>query len=159
MTDVDLTFVQGPCVPFFLLPNLREGEGTQLELQTWHLLRVQQGLGRTGMKRRQERAHGRPRLQSPGTPASLLVLRGQEWLSERHHAHPRADGRGCHVQPLTLGPRASRVRARSLLACVSAMSARSSASSNSCWALRYLARLVLACCSWGHRQVWSPFGH
>lgn len=37
---------------------------------------------------------------------------------------------GCHS--LCLGPRASRVRARSLLACVSAMSARSSASSSSC---------------------------
>lgn len=69
-------------------------------------------------------------------------------------------GAGWHPRlPLTLGPRASRVRARSLLAWVSAISARSSASSNSCWALRYLARLVLACCSWRRRQVGSPFGN
>lgn len=52
-----------------------------------------------------------------------------------------------HRDLLTLGPRASLVLARSLLAWVSAMSARSSASSSSCWALRYLAKLVLACCS------------
>lgn len=67
--------------------------------------------------------------------------------------------RWCPRLPLTLGPRASRVRALSLLAWVSAMSARSSASSSSCWALRYLARLVFACCSWGHRQAGSPFGN
>lgn len=36
------------------------------------------------------------------------------------------------------------------------MSALSSASSSSCWALRYLARFVLACCSWGHKQAGHP---
>lgn len=47
---------------------------------------------------------------------------------------------------------ASLVRARSLLTCVSAMSARSSASSSSCCTLRYFTRLELACCSWGPRM-------
>lgn len=41
----------------------------------------------------------------------------------------------------------SLLRARSLLTCVSAMSARSSASSSSCCTLRYFTRLELACCS------------
>lgn len=48
---------------------------------------------------------------------------------------------------LTLEVMTSLVRARSLLTCVSAMSARSSASSSSCCTLRYFTRLELACCS------------
>uniref|UniRef100_A0A8B9CQ15 Secreted protein n=1 Tax=Anser brachyrhynchus TaxID=132585 RepID=A0A8B9CQ15_9AVES len=44
---------------------------------------------------------------------------------------------------LTLEVIASLVRARSLLTCVSAMSARSSASSSSCCTLRYFTRLEL----------------
>lgn len=44
----------------------------------------------------------------------------------------------------------SRVRTRSLLTCVSAMSALSSASLSSCWSFLYLDRLQLACSSCRH---------
>jgi len=43
----------------------------------------------------------------------------------------------------------SRLFARSLLTCDSAMSARSSASSSSCWILRNFVRLTLDSSSWG----------
>lgn len=49
----------------------------------------------------------------------------------------------------------SRLLARSLLTCDSAMSARSSASSNSCCTLRNLDRLVLACSSCGGSGKWE----
>lgn len=52
---------------------------------------------------------------------------------------------------LTLAPW-SRVRTRSLLTCVSAMSARSSASLSSCCSFLYLVRLELACSSWKSQQ-------
>lgn len=78
---------------------------------------------------------------------SLLVLRDEKEAELYHLCFPTLTHPTQKRDRLTLGPRASLDLARSLLAWVSAMSARSSASSSSCWALRYLARLVLACCS------------
>lgn len=70
---------------------------------------------------------------------SLPWLQGwQEPLPTSPHSHPA-------VPTLEM---TSLVRARSLLTWVSAMSARSSASSSSCCTLRYFTRLELACCSW-----------
>lgn len=45
-------------------------------------------------------------------------------------------------------PSMSRLLALSLFTCPSAMSARSFASSSSCWALRHRERLMFACSSW-----------
>lgn len=52
-----------------------------------------------------------------------------------------------HVFSLPTLPPWSRVRARSLLTCVSATSALSSASSSSCWSFLNLDRLAFACSS------------
>lgn len=73
-------------------------------------------------------------LLSMASQAVILCAKREGKQSELHHVFPAHAPylEGSAPQPLTLGPRASRVRARSVLACVSAMSARSSASSSSC---------------------------
>lgn len=59
-------------------------------------------------------------------------------------------------------PSMSRLLARSLLTCPSAISARSFASSSSCWALRHRERLMFACSSCNQRalaQITLPWHH